>query len=81
MASNGLAEGVIVEKPRWNVYTMMLLLSLLAIIIACVCLYLELKDYETDITADKARRSITCVEPAGGPMFADRAGARITSLG
>lgn len=37
--------GVTVRKPRTNVYTMMLILSLMAIIMACVLLCFELNDY------------------------------------
>jgi hypothetical protein len=33
------------QKPRANVYTMMLVVSLCAIIVACVLLWLELKSY------------------------------------
>ena len=33
------------EKPRTNIYTMMLILSFLAVTIACVLLWLELKAY------------------------------------
>jgi hypothetical protein len=39
-------EDVVVVKPRFNVYTMMLLLSLCAIIIGCVLLYLEMDSYK-----------------------------------
>lgn len=33
------------QKPQFNIYTMMLLISLLAIITACILLYLELQPY------------------------------------
>ena len=33
------------QKPRFNVYTMMLFISLVALIIACVLLYQELLLY------------------------------------
>jgi hypothetical protein len=39
-------RGVVVEKPRANIYTAMLALSLAAIIIACICLYAEMNAYE-----------------------------------
>lgn len=35
-----------VEKPRFNVYTMMLVLSFIAVCIACLLLYLELDHYQ-----------------------------------
>ena len=44
-------RGVIVEKPKFNVYTMMLLLSLIAILIGCLCLYLEMKEYNFEFKA------------------------------
>lgn len=37
--------GVAVQKPQANVYTMMLILSFLAICVACSLLWLELKSY------------------------------------
>ena len=33
------------QKPKANIYTMMLVLSMCAIIVACVVLWLELKAY------------------------------------
>lgn len=33
------------QKPKFNVYTMMLFLSFLAILIGCLLLYLELQPY------------------------------------
>lgn len=39
------------EKQTWNIYSMMLLLALLAIIIGCVFLILELKAYDWDYAA------------------------------
>ena len=41
--------GVLVHKPRSNVYTVMLVLALLAIIVGCVFLWLELQTYEGQI--------------------------------
>ncbi len=33
------------QKPRANIYTMMLVISLFAIIVACIVLWMELKQY------------------------------------
>lgn len=33
------------EKPQTNVYTMMLIIALIAILIACVMLYMEMASY------------------------------------
>jgi len=41
-------EETVTVKPRFNVYTMMMLLSLCAIITACVLLYFELDSYTPD---------------------------------
>lgn len=48
-------RGVYVEKPRFNVYTMMLMLSFVAIVVACLCLSAELKMYDWDYQAQSAR--------------------------
>lgn len=39
-------RGVVVEKPPANIYTAMLIVSLVAVIVGCVCLYLEMNAYE-----------------------------------
>jgi hypothetical protein len=44
-------RGVIVEKPKANIYTVMLILSLVAILIGCLCLYLEMKEYNFEFKA------------------------------
>jgi len=38
-------RGVYVEKPSFNVYTMMLVLAFLALVAGSVFFYLELNDY------------------------------------
>lgn len=49
--------GVVVQKPKSDVYTTMLFLSLIAIIIACLCLWLEMRAYNMDIKATEAQVS------------------------
>lgn len=44
--SRAVEEDVEYEKQTWNIYSMMMLLSLLAVIIGCIFLVLELKAYE-----------------------------------
>lgn len=39
-------RGVVVEKPKANIYTVLLILSFVAILIACLCLYGEMNVYE-----------------------------------
>jgi hypothetical protein len=41
-------RGVYVEKPKSNVYTVLLALALLSLIIACIFLLLEMNAYEFD---------------------------------
>jgi hypothetical protein len=41
-----IADDVKVVKPRTNVYTMMLILALIAICISCLLLYFELESYK-----------------------------------
>ena len=48
-------QGVVVQKPRSNIYTTMLFLSFIAIIIACLCLWLEMRAYNMDIKANEGR--------------------------
>jgi len=40
------ARGVVVEKPKANIYTVLLVLSFIAIVIGCLCLYGELSVYD-----------------------------------
>ena len=44
-------SGVLVQKPKTNVYTVMLVLSLVAIIIGCIFLYAEINRYRQDPNA------------------------------
>jgi len=41
----------VVEKPKADIYTAMLIVSLVAILIACLCLYLEMRTYDFNIKA------------------------------
>ena len=40
-----LASAPVEQKPRANIYTMMLVLAFFAIVVACVVLWMELKSY------------------------------------
>lgn len=42
---------VIVEKPKANIYTVLLALSLSAVLIGCLCLYLEMNAYNFELKA------------------------------
>jgi hypothetical protein len=50
------SAGVVVQRPGWNVYTSLLMISLFAVIIACFCLFKEMDGYDWDIQAKKAPR-------------------------
>ena len=39
------------EKQRATIYTMMLIVAFVALVLACVVMYLELKEYQFDIEA------------------------------
>ena len=48
-------QGVVVQKPRSDIYTTMLFLSFIAIVIACLCLWLEMRTYNFDFKASEAQ--------------------------
>ncbi len=48
-------RGVVLQKPRANVYTVMMIVSLVALTIGCLCLYGEMKQYGMDFRARGAR--------------------------
>ena len=56
--------GVVVQKPKSDVYTTMLFLSLIAIVIACLCLWLEMRSYNMDIKAAEGRVTAMLPLPA-----------------
>lgn len=60
--------GVVVQKPRSNVYTTMLFLSFIAIIIACLCLWLEMRSYNMDIKATEGRLTTSMAPVAGSSV-------------
>ncbi len=45
LAGPELASAPVEQKPRVNIYTIMLVLAFFAIVVACVVLWLELKEY------------------------------------
>jgi len=44
-----------VQKPKADIYTVMLAIALVAILVACVCLFLEMKAYNYDIRAQEGK--------------------------
>jgi heme/copper-type cytochrome/quinol oxidase subunit 2 len=66
-------QGVYVQKPKWDIYTTMLLIALTAIIIAIVVLILEMKAYNFDWKANEATLQQAAVEyvvPASPAIWA-----------
>jgi hypothetical protein len=47
--------GVVVQKPKWDVYTTMLGLSCVAIVIAITLLALEMRRYNFDLHANSGK--------------------------
>ena len=66
--------GVVVQKPKSDVYTTMLFLAFISIIIACLCLWLEMRAYNMDIKANEARVSVSAAKrsDAGQARIASR---------
>jgi hypothetical protein len=50
-SADAATRGVVVEKPKANIYTVLLILSFVAIVIGCLCLYGEMKAYDFDFKA------------------------------
>lgn len=48
-------RGIVVQKPKADIYTWLLLIALFAILLAITCLALELKRYDWDFKAAGAR--------------------------
>ena len=38
-------RGVLVQKPKTSVYTVMLIIALVAVLVGCIFLYLEIRSY------------------------------------
>ena len=53
--STNAPRGVYVQKPKADIYTVMLAIALVAILVACVCLFLEMRAYNYDIKATEGK--------------------------
>lgn len=63
--------GVVVAKPKSDVYTTMLIVSFIAIVTGIILLVLEMKRYDFDIKASKGKlqsRIERTQDRAGGPI-------------
>lgn len=62
-------RGVVVQKPKTDVYTWLLLVALFAIIMACVCLYIEFGvRYGGDINAAGAAATSAAIHYTSLPV-------------
>jgi hypothetical protein len=50
-AAPAKSRAVVVEKPKADIYTVMLILSFVALVIGCLCLYGEMNSYGFNIKA------------------------------
>jgi len=57
-------RGVFVQKQRANVYSMMLILSLMFIMIGCLCMYLEMKAYDMKVKVPGNATASSTPKPA-----------------
>lgn len=48
-------RSVVVQRPKNDVYTVLLGIALLAIVIACILLYMEFRRYKGDMNATSAK--------------------------
>lgn len=66
---NDANRGVVVQKPKTDVYTWLLLVALFAIIMACVCLYIEFGvRYAGDMKATGASAPSAAIHYAPAPV-------------
>jgi hypothetical protein len=59
-------RGVFVQKQRANVYSMMLILSLMFIMIGCLFLYLEMNSYQMKVKVPGQAKA-SAVQPPAPP--------------
>lgn len=68
--STDAPRGVYVQKPKADIYTVLLAIALVAILIACVILYLEMSAYNFDIRATEGRFRAAIEVPADDARYA-----------
>lgn len=64
------SRGVFVQKQRANVYTMMLILSLMFIMIGCLFLYLEMNSYQMKVKVPGPAKASSVQKPVEQPSAA-----------
>jgi hypothetical protein len=60
-------QGIVVQKPRWDAYTSLLLVALLAILVAIRFLCLELAEYDWDWSPPRAQPPAAAALDAPAP--------------
>jgi hypothetical protein len=65
-------QGIVVQKPRWDGYTSLLLVALLAILVAILFLCLELREYNWEWVPPRAAAAAALESPVrladAGPL-------------
>ena len=56
-------RGVFVQKQRANVYTMMLILSLMFIMVGCLCMFLEMNAFQMKVKVPDDAKVSSVKEP------------------
>jgi len=72
-------RGVYVPKPKADIYTVMLGISLAAILFACILLILELAAFDWDIKAEAARSRVG-LAPLHAPVYASAQNATMAQI-
>ena len=67
LSSANAPRGVLVQRPKASVYTVMLVIALLAILLASLFLWLEIGKYGG---LGQIKGKVSSVTPASGPGFA-----------
>jgi hypothetical protein len=55
LPTSNLGNAGALDKPPANVYTVMMVLSLVALVVGCIFLFAEMKIYDLDIKAQSAK--------------------------
>lgn len=67
LSSANAPRGVLVQRPKASVYTVMLVIALLAILLGCLFLWLEIGQYGG---LGQIKGKVSSTIPARGPIYA-----------
>jgi hypothetical protein len=65
-------RSLVVQKPKADIYTVLLGIALGAILLAIICLWIELARYKYDYRAAGASASVSYLPPAANGLVAER---------